>query len=98
MLTEQSHITDIINKKYPDVLGNLYFEDSAFGGNIDRVCDIFNGIEYQKYFKIYAFYIVGTFLDVSWLFTGLEEMKPVVVRNYIVRIIFTIIIVCVYTQ
>ena len=23
------------------VLGNLYFEDSAFGGNIDRVCDIF---------------------------------------------------------
>ena len=59
----------------------------------------FNGIEYQKYFKIYAFYIVGTFLDVSWLFTGLEEMKPVVVRNYIVRIIFTILLfVCIHSK
>ena len=59
----------------------------------------FNGIEYQKYFKIYAFYIVGTFLDVSWLFTGLEDMKPVVFRNYIVRIIFTILLfVCIHSN
>lgn len=46
--------------------------------------------EYDIYFKIYGIFIVGTFLDISWFFTGIEEMKPVVIRNYIVRGIFTV--------
>ena len=48
--------------------------------------------EYGDVYPIYIFYIVGTFLDVSWFFTGIEEMKPVVIRNYIVRIISTILL------
>lgn len=48
--------------------------------------------EYGTIYPIYFFYIVGTFLDVSWFFTGIEEMKPVVIRNYIVRIISTILL------
>ena len=56
-------------------------------------------LEYHEYFKVYMAYIIGTFLDISWLFTGLEEMKPVVVRNYIVRIIFTILLfICIHNK
>ena len=55
-----------------------------------------NNKEYQSYFKIYAVFIIGTFLDVGWFFTGIEEMKPVVTRNYIVRGIFTVLLfICV---
>ena len=50
------------------------------------------GSEYRDIFPIYIFYIMGTFLDTSWFFTGIEEMKPVVIRNYIVRIISTILL------
>jgi len=48
--------------------------------------------EYKEIYPIYSFYIVGTFLDISWFFTGIEEMKPVVIRNYVVRIISTILL------
>ena len=48
--------------------------------------------EYRDIFPIYVFYIMGTFLDTSWFFTGIEEMKPVVIRNYIVRIISTVLL------
>lgn len=55
--------------------------------------------EYENYFKIYLLYILGTFLDISWFFTGIEEMKPVVIRNYIVRIIFTVLLfVCIHNR
>ncbi len=46
--------------------------------------------EYRTYFEIYAVYIIGTFLDTSWFFAGIEEMKPIVLRNYIVRGLFTV--------
>lgn len=55
--------------------------------------------EYKAYFKIYAVYIIGIFLDVSWFFTGIEEMKPVVIRNYIGRLGFTaLLFVCVHDR
>jgi len=48
--------------------------------------------EFRDIYPAYYFYIIGTFLDISWFFTGIEEMKPVVIRNYIVRIVSTILL------
>lgn len=47
------------------------------------------GSEYKEYYLIYVIHIVGTFLDTSWFFAGMEEMKPIVLRNYVVRGLFT---------
>lgn len=48
--------------------------------------------EYSSAFAIYMFYLIGNFLDTHWFFTGIEEMKPLTVRNFIVRIISTILL------
>ena len=48
--------------------------------------------EYRDLYWIFAFYLAGTFLDTSWFFTGIEEMGPVVLRNYVVRILSTILL------
>ena len=48
------------------------------------------GSEYRTYYEIYVIYIIGTFLDTSWFFAGIEEMKPIVLRNYVVRGLFTV--------
>ena len=49
---------------------------------------------YKIFFEIYVIHIIGSFLDVGWFFTGIEEMKPIVIRNYIIRIISTILLFC----
>ena len=49
---------------------------------------VINRSEYKTYYLIYLFHIAGTFIDTVWFFTGIEEMKPVVIRNYILRVIF----------
>ena len=42
--------------------------------------------EYRNLYFIYSLYLAGTFLDCSWFFIGIEEMRPVAVRNGAVRI------------
>lgn len=50
------------------------------------------GSEYRDLYMIFGFYLAGTFLDTSWFFTGIEDMKPVVLRNYVVRIVSTVLL------
>ena len=45
--------------------------------------------EFFPQYRIYIVYLVGTFMDISWFFSGIEELRPVVIRNYIIRIIST---------
>lgn len=42
---------------------------------------------YRTLYIIYSLYLAGTFLDCSWFFIGIEEMKPVAIRNGAVRIV-----------
>lgn len=46
--------------------------------------------KYYLFFIIYIFTILGTFVDLSWLFQGIEEMKTLVVRNFIIKLLSTI--------
>lgn len=46
-----------------------------------------NGNQYQMYYKILVLEILGTCIDISWFFQGLEEFKKTVVRNMLVKII-----------
>ncbi len=39
------------------------------------------------YFTLYYPYVLAQFLDVSWVFVGLEDMKPAVMKNFFARII-----------
>lgn len=50
--------------------------------------------EYRVYFLIQALTLVSYCIDVTWLFTGLEEMKLPVTRNIIIKITQTILIFC----
>ena len=38
--------------------------------------------EYRFYFLIYYPYILAQFLDCSWVYVGLEDMRPAVVKNF----------------
>lgn len=42
---------------------------------------------YKRYFILQYFLILATFLDISWLFIGIENMKIVVFRNFIAKFI-----------
>ena len=53
-----------------------------------------NGNQYQMYYKILMFEIIGNCLDISWFFQGLEEFKKTIIRNMFVKLIS---IVCIFT-
>lgn len=42
---------------------------------------------YTWYFLLYYPYILAQFLDCSWVYVGMEDMKPAVTKNFITRII-----------
>lgn len=46
--------------------------------------------DYNTYYKILIFEIIGNMLDITWFFTGLEEFKKTVSRNTLVKIISVI--------
>lgn len=46
--------------------------------------------DYNIYYKILIFEIIGNMLDITWFFTGLEEFKKTVSRNTIVKSISVI--------
>lgn len=48
--------------------------------------------EYKIYFALQLFALLYNFIDISWFFVGIENMKIVVLRNSIVKIISTILI------
>lgn len=52
-----------------------------------------NGNQYQMYYKILTFEVIGNCIDISWFFQGLEEFKKTVMRNMLVKIIS---IVCIF--
>lgn len=43
--------------------------------------------EYQMYFIVQLIAVFGIFVDISWLYAGLEEFKMTVMRSFIVKII-----------
>ncbi|MCC8102425.1 MAG: flippase [Clostridiales bacterium] len=45
--------------------------------------------EYRTVFLIQTVTLICYFFDISWLFIGMEEMKPVVVRNICVKLLVT---------
>ena len=42
---------------------------------------------YKEYYQILLIEIIGTTIDISWLFQGLEEFKKTVIRNTLIKII-----------
>lgn len=48
--------------------------------------------EYKTIFGIQTITVISYFLDISWFFIGMEEMKPVVVRNICVKAVATVCI------
>ena len=42
--------------------------------------------QYQIYYKILTFYLLGTMFDISWLYAGLEEFKYTVTQNSLFKI------------
>lgn len=43
--------------------------------------------EYRLYVIIQSLYVISAFIDISWLFFGLEEFKITVTRNSIIKIV-----------
>lgn len=43
------------------------------------------GTQYEVYSLYQIIWFVGSFLDIIWLFNGLEDFKTVVIRNFIVK-------------
>ncbi len=41
--------------------------------------------EYSSFFLLYYPYILANFIDCSWLFVGMEDMKPAVVKNFFAK-------------
>lgn len=47
--------------------------------------------EFYYYFMIFSLLIISTFLDITWLFQGLEEFKIVFIRTILVRLILLVL-------
>lgn len=47
---------------------------------------------YKLIYIVNAFYILGAIFDINWFFFGMEEIKSIVIKNVIVKIISVIII------
>lgn len=43
--------------------------------------------EFHVFFLIYYPYILAQFIDCSWVYVGMENMKPAVMKNFIARLI-----------
>lgn len=43
--------------------------------------------EYSIYFLIYYPYILAQFIDCSWIYVGLEDMKPTVMKNAVTKLV-----------
>lgn len=46
--------------------------------------------EYKLYFIINLFTIIGSTIDLSWYFNGIEDFKSVTIKNFIIKIIFVV--------
>ncbi len=53
---------------------------------------IYFQIQYQIIYLVFTMSLVGTMLDISWLFTGLEKFKYIVCRNTIIKLIGVMLI------
>lgn len=58
----------------------------TIGTAIYALYGIFNP-EHKWYFLIYYPYILAQFIDCSWVYVGLEDMKPAVIKNFITKVI-----------
>ena len=45
---------------------------------------------YTKYFWIYFFWLIANFIDTSWFFVGLENMRTVVLKNTLIKVVTVI--------
>lgn len=43
--------------------------------------------EYVRFFLIYYPYILAQFIDCSWIYVGLEDMKPAVMKNFVTKLV-----------
>ncbi len=50
---------------------------------------IYAGINggYTFFFIVYYPYLLAQFLDCSWIFVGLEDMKPAVIKNFVTKLV-----------
>ena len=42
--------------------------------------------DYQFFFAVYYPYILAEFIDCSWIYVGLEDMKPAVMKNFVTKL------------
>lgn len=54
---------------------------------------IFKDSEYLHYFILYIPFLLSQLFDVSWIFVGIENMKPAVIKNFLTKIITILFIV-----
>lgn len=48
--------------------------------------------DYSIYYKLLLFELIGSGIDIIWLYQGLEDFKRIVIRNVIVKISLTLLI------
>ena len=46
--------------------------------------------EYTKYFLIYIVWLIASYIDCTWVYVGLEDMRPPVAKNFIAKLIIVI--------
>lgn len=55
-------------------------------------CLFMKGTQYEIYSLYQIIWFIGSFLDIIWLFNGMEDFKTVVIRNLIVKVVTVILI------
>lgn len=53
--------------------------------------------EYTMYFILFAGWLIAAILDPSWLFVGMEDMKPTVIKNFAVKV-FSVILIFIFVK
>ena len=59
----------------------------GIGGTIIYGVYTFLNREFSLYFILYYPFILAQFIDCTWVFVGLEDMKPAVIKNFVTRLL-----------
>ncbi len=53
---------------------------------------VLSSVEYSKIYLVLSLGVIGTALDISWFYTGLEKFRSIVTRNTIVKVVEVVLL------
>jgi O-antigen/teichoic acid export membrane protein len=81
-----------------DVRSRIFWEIELLAVITTAVCFllwvplVITSSEYGRFYLVLSLGVIGTALDISWFYTGLEKFRSIVIRNTVVKIVEVVLL------